>query len=95
MLFVVIGVLLVLMKWLDVGPVVDWSWWAVLVPFALAVAWWAFADASGMTRRREMDKIDRKRQDRRRKAFDALGIKPQSASGLEKAAAYRASREKQ
>ena len=95
MWFVVVGVLLVLMKWLEIGPVVDWSWWGILVPFPLAVAWWAFADASGMSKRREMDKVERKRQERRRKAFDALGITARSASGNEKAAAYRAAREKQ
>jgi small Trp-rich protein len=95
MWFVVVGVLLVLMKWLEVGPVADWSWWVILVPFALAVAWWAFSDATGMSKQREMDKVERKRQERRRKAFDALGIKPSAASGHEKAAAYRAAREKQ
>lgn len=95
MWFVVVGVLLVLMKWLEVGPVADWSWWVILVPFPLAVAWWAFVDASGISARREMDKVDQKRQDRRRKAFDALGISPRGASGHEKAAAYRATREKQ
>jgi small Trp-rich protein len=74
MLFIVIGVLLIGLKLADIGPVVDWSWWIVLAPFALAAVWWAYADASGLTKRREMDKLEDRKVERRRKAMDALGI---------------------
>lgn len=94
MWFVLIGTLLVVLKSADVAPVANWSWWGVLAPFAVAVVWWAFADATGMTTRREMDKVDRKRDERRRKAFESLGIQPRGSAGHEKAQAYRASREK-
>lgn len=74
MWFIVLGVLLIAMKLADFGVVATWSWWVVLAPFGLAVVWWAYADASGYTKRREMDKIEEKKKERRRKALDALGI---------------------
>jgi small Trp-rich protein len=74
MWFIIIGVLLIVLKFADVAPVAGLAWWWVLSPFALAAAWWAYADASGMTKRHEMDKLDDKKKERRRKAMDALGI---------------------
>ena len=74
MWFIVLGVLLIVLKLADFGFVAAWSWWAVLSPFALALAWWTYADSSGYTKRREMDKLDEKKRERRRKSLDALGI---------------------
>jgi len=74
MWFVVVGCLLLTMKMTEVGFAADWSWGWILLPFGLAVAWWSFADATGMTRRREMDKLDERKQERRRRQMDALGI---------------------
>lgn len=74
MFFVVIGTLAIVLKLLGVAPVADWSWWIVLAPFGLAVLWWSYADWSGLTKRREMDKLDERKEERRRKAMEALGI---------------------
>ncbi len=74
MVFIVIGLLLIGLKLADIAPVAAWAWWWVLSPFALAVAWWAYADGSGLTKRREMDKLEDKKKERRQKAMDALGI---------------------
>ena len=74
MYFLGLGLVLLVMKWLELGPVVGWSWWIVLAPFALAVAWWAWADSSGLTKRREMDKMDKRRADRIDKQREALGL---------------------
>lgn len=74
MWFIVLGVLLIVMKLADFGIVATWSWWLVLAPFGLALAWWAYADATGYTKRREMDKLEDRKRERRRKALDALGI---------------------
>ena len=73
MYLIVVGLLLILLKLAGFGPVVNWSWMVVLAPFGLAVAWWAWADASGYTKRREMDKMDEKRKERRKKNLAALG----------------------
>lgn len=74
MLFVSLGVLLIALKLLEMGAVANWSWIWVLSPFAAAVVWWAWADMSGYTRRKAMDKMDEKKVQRRRKALSALGL---------------------
>ena len=76
MYFVAIGVLLLALKWADYGPVGAWSWWIVLAPFACAAAWWAWADASGYSKRRAMDKMQDKKDERRRRNMEALGTGP-------------------
>lgn len=73
MWFVLIGVLLLLLKALGVVPVADWSWWGVLSPFAAAALWWLWADSSGLTQKRAMQRMDEKKEARRQKALDALG----------------------
>lgn len=73
MYFLGLGIILLLMKYLDVDPVVNWSWLIVLAPFGLAVAWWSWADASGYTRRKAMEREDKRRQDRINKQRTALG----------------------
>ncbi len=64
MYFLGIGILLLLMKYLDIGPVANWDWWECLVPFGLAMAWWAWADGSGYTKRKAMEREDARRQAR-------------------------------
>ncbi len=75
MFFLIAGVALLLMKYLQVGFVADLSWWWVLSPFALAVAWWAWADVSGYTKRKAMQKMEEKKQARVDKQREALGLK--------------------
>ena len=62
MYFVVAGVLLLVMKWAEFGPAAAWSWGWILAPFALAIAWWAWADSSGYTQRKAAEK-DQERKD--------------------------------
>jgi small Trp-rich protein len=81
MYLVVLGVLLLLMKTADFGPVAAWPWWVVLSPFGVAVAWWAWADATGWTKRREMDKMDAKKRQRRIDALDKLGMDAKGRRG--------------
>jgi len=69
-----LGILLILLKYLEIGPVAAWSWWWVLSPFAVAMAWWAWADATGYTKRKAMEKMDQRKQDRINKHKDALGM---------------------
>jgi len=64
MWFLMLGLLGVALKFLEIGFVAGWSWWVVLSPFALAVAWWAWADASGYTKRKVVEKENQRRQDR-------------------------------
>jgi len=76
MYFVAFGVVLLILKLAEVGPVGGWSWWVVLAPFACAAAWWAWADATGYTKRRAMDRMDAKKAERRRRNMEALGTGP-------------------
>jgi small Trp-rich protein len=86
MYLVVLGVLLLIMKIADFGPVGAWSWWFVLAPFAGAAAWWAWADASGLTKRREIDKMEDKKRQRRVDNLDKLGMDAKGRRGRSESA---------
>ena len=73
MYFLGLGLIFLLLKYLEIGPVATLSWWWVLTPFALAVAWWAWADASGYTKRKAMQREDARRQDRIDRSKTAIG----------------------
>ena len=73
MLFVGLGVILLVLKLAGVDPVAGLAWYWVLSPFVGAVAWWGWADASGFTKRREMDRMDERKAARRAKQMEALG----------------------
>jgi len=75
MVFVVLGVLLLALKLAELNPVAEWSWWLVLTPFALAVAWWAWSDATGRTTRQAMRKDQKRKEDRRRNLADGMGLR--------------------
>jgi small Trp-rich protein len=70
-----IGIVLLVLKYLEIEPVAAWSWWIVLAPFGLAVAWWAWADWSGYTKKKAMEKENAKKQARIDKSRAAMGIK--------------------
>ena len=74
MYFLLIGIVALALKYLEIGPVATLSWWIVLSPFALAAVWWWWADASGYTKRKEVEKMDKRRQDRIDKQRDAMGM---------------------
>lgn len=74
MFFIVVGVGLLLLKVFEFGPTGLWPWWAVLAPFGLAFLWWWFADMSGWTKRREMDRMEERKTKRRRTAMERLGL---------------------
>ena len=74
MLFLIAGIALLAMKYLEFGPVALWDWWVVLSPFPLAVAWWAWADWSGYTKKKAVEKENAKKQARIDKSKQALGI---------------------
>ena len=86
MFFVVLGCLLLGMKYFEFGPVTGWSWWIVLAPFGLAVLWWWYADASGYTKRREMDRMEERKAERRRTSMERLGLKYRSADKTDRRA---------
>ena len=73
MYFVLLGLLLLVLKLAEFGPVGLWSWWAVLSPFACAAVWWTVADASGYNKRRAMARMQARKDQRRERNMEALG----------------------
>jgi len=84
MWFVIIGVAIIGLNLASIGPFALWNWeftgdlWKFCVPFAFAIAWWAWSDVSGLNKRREMDKMDAKKQARRENNLAALGFDPKA-----------------
>lgn len=68
-----LGIILLAMKYLEFGPVAAWSWWVVLAPFGLAVLWWSWADSSGYTKRKAMEREEARRQARIDRNKEAIG----------------------
>ena len=76
MYFLGIGILLVLLKYLEFGAVAEWTWWWVLSPFVMAVTWWYWADWSGYTKKKAMEKEAARKRARIDKNREALGMGP-------------------
>lgn len=74
MLFLGLGLVLLAMKYLEIGPVAAWSWYVVLSPFALAVVWWTWADMSGYTKRKAVERENARKQARVDKNREQLGL---------------------
>lgn len=69
-----LGLIMLALKYFEIGPVATLSWLWVLSPFAAAVAWWTWADWSGYTKRKAMEKEDARKQERVEKSRAALGM---------------------
>ena len=74
MYLLALGIILLAMKYLEFGPVAEWSWWVVLSPFGLAVAWWAWADHTGYTKRKAVERENARKQARIDRSREQLGL---------------------
>lgn len=74
MYFLGLGLIMLALKYLEVEPVAALSWWWVMAPFGLAVAWWNLADATGYTKRRVIKRENDRRKARIEQARDSLGL---------------------
>ena len=68
-----LGLILLALKSLGISVVARWDWWVVLLPFALAVLWWAWADWSGYTKKKAMAREDQRRDERIERNRVAMG----------------------
>ena len=78
MWFLAVGVILLLMKWFEFGPVGHWTWWIVLLPFGVALLWFEVVepffgldkkkahDDSEKVKKERIEKTLRERRPRRR-----------------------------
>jgi small Trp-rich protein len=72
MWFLGIGVILLLMKFLEFGPVATWSWWIVLLPFGIALAWFEVVEPFfGLDKKKAHDDLEKVKQDRIKKGMGA------------------------
>jgi small Trp-rich protein len=74
MLLLGVGLVLLALKYFEIGAVAAWSWWVVLSPFALAVVWWTWADMSGYTKRKAIDRENARKKARIEKNREQLGL---------------------
>ena len=80
MLFVIIGLAVIVLNLADIGPFGAWNWkltgdlWKFSVPFVFAVIWWVWSDVSGLNKRREIEKMEAKKQARRKESLVSLGL---------------------
>ncbi|GBU14771.1 hypothetical protein AwPolaro_01490 [Polaromonas sp.] len=73
MYILLIGIVGVVLKYLEIGPVAELSWLWVLSPFALTVVWWWVADKSGYSKRKEIKRMEERKQKRINKNRVAMG----------------------
>jgi small Trp-rich protein len=80
MVFVFLGLVLIGLNLADVGPFGRWNWeffgdlWKFCVPFGLAILWWIYSDVSGLNKRREMKRMEDRKEARRHENMQALGL---------------------
>ena len=90
MIFVIIGVAMIVMNLLGLGPMAAWNWaffgdlWKFSAPFVLAVLWWLWSDKSGLNKRREMARMDAKKEKRRKENLASLGMDPRGKGPSDK-----------
>ena len=80
MLFVLIGIAVIVLNLAGVAPFAAWNWnffgdlWKFCVPFGFAVAWWVWSDKSGLNKKREMARMEKRKADRRKENLVSLGM---------------------
>lgn len=80
MWLVLLGIFQILLYAAEIGPFAHWTWdlsggfWLFIWPFIGALIWWAWADGSGYTARKEMEELDQRKQNRRVKNLVDLGM---------------------
>ena len=74
MYFLIIGIVLLVLWYGEIGPVAAWSWYVVFAPFGLAVLWWWWADWSGFTKKKAVQRENDKKKARIDKGREAMGL---------------------
>jgi small Trp-rich protein len=66
-----IGLVLLVSKLLDFGPLADLSWWWVVLPFGLALIWWeVFERRLGLDKKKAFDELEKAKQERIARALE-------------------------
>lgn len=75
MYLLVAGLILLGLKFFEMGLFADISWWWVALPFGLTALWWTWADWSGYTKRKKVEEENKRIQQRIQKHKDKLATK--------------------
>lgn len=71
MWLLLVGLLLLVSKLLDFGPLGSLSWWWVVLPFVAAFIWWEFFERRlGLDKKKAFDEIDKAKKDRIARALE-------------------------
>ncbi len=66
-----LGVILLILKLFEVGPVAALSWWWVVAPFIVAYIWFEMFEARfGWDKKAAFDELDRAKKDRIKKQME-------------------------
>ena len=66
-----IGIVLLVLKWTEYGPVAKWSWWLVIAPFFLAFLWFEFLEPMlGFDKKKMHDDVEKIKRERIRKQLE-------------------------
>lgn len=63
------------LEMLDLPWAAEMSWWWVVGAFGLTAAWWAWADYSGLTRRKAEGRMDERKAARIAKQKENIGLR--------------------
>ena len=80
MVLVLLGLGLIVCHFAGFGPMAEWNWqfmgdlWKFSLSFVAAAFWWAWADASGLTKRREVNREVERKSMRRERNIAAMGL---------------------
>lgn len=73
MIFIIVGVLLLLLKWQAIGPVATWSWWIVLAPFFFGFIYFEFIEPRlGLDKKRAHSELERVKKERIKKQLEKM-----------------------
>jgi small Trp-rich protein len=68
MYLLIVGILLAVLRFAELGPFAKLSWWWVALPFALVVVWWEIiVPMFALDKKKEHEEFDRERKKRMEK----------------------------
>jgi small Trp-rich protein len=71
MWLVLVGLILLVSKLLEIGPLVDLSWFWVLLPFVVALVWWeVFERRLGLDKKKAFDELEQAKKERIARALE-------------------------
>ena len=66
-----IGVVLIILKVLEIGVVAEVSWWWIVLPFGVGFLWFEFVEKRlGLDKKKAFDEIDKAKKERIRKRLE-------------------------